>query len=187
MAGKGKAKRLLSGLGGVILSLIAAAAVYLAAVMLQSPGAKPPQETASAEKTRPPVTRMQAAAMDDASAMARMFECRLPALPGLTPKGRGVNTAHDGGAARLVTLSYNGAAISAVQPASAAPLLLRGELDVTLRSDLTVLNLPAVLAERGRACCLYFSDETAAYSFYAPDAEEGEFLDLAARLIWVEP
>lgn len=186
MAGKGKAKRLLTGLGGVVLSLIAAAAVYLAAVMLQSPGARP-QENAAPEKTRPPVTRMQAAAMDDASAMARMFECRLPALPGLTPKGRGVNASHDGEPARLVTLSYNGAVISAVQPASAAPLLLRGELDVTLRGDLTVLNLPAVLAERGRARCLYFSDEAAAYSLYAPEAEEEEFLALAAGLHWVEP
>lgn len=185
MAGKGSVKRLLSGLGGVILALVAAAAIYLAAVLLQSPGEKP--ETAAADKPRSTVARMQAAAMDDAGAMARMFENRLPAIPNMTPKGRGVNTTHDGETARLVTLNYNGVVISAVQPASAAPLLLHGELDVSLRGDLNILNLPAVLAQKGRSHCLYFSDEAASYAVYAPDAEESDFLNLAAHLTWVEP
>ena len=77
--------------------------------------------------------------------------------------------------------------LSAVQPATAAPLLLHGDLDVELRSDLTVLNLPAVLASRGNARCLYFSDEAAAYALYAPDAAEDVFLSLIPRLSWVEP
>ncbi len=186
MAGKGTGRRILGRVAGAVLALIAAAAVYLAAVLLQSPGADKPESYTAAEK-RPPVTRMQAAAMDDAAQMARMFEYRLPALPGLTPRGRGENVRHDGADARLVTLSYNGVVISAVQPAAAAPLLLHGDMDVVLRSDLTALNLPAVLAERGNARCLYFSDESAAYAVYAPDASQEDFLLLIPRLVWVEP
>ena len=186
MAGKGILKRALARGAGALLALVAAAAVYLAAVLLQSPGADR-AESYTAPEQRPPVTRMQPAAMDDAAQMARMFEYRLPALPGLTPRGRGVNALHDGADARLVTLSYTGVTISAVQPATAAPLLLHGELDVVLRSDLTVLNLPAVLAEKGSARCLYFSDEGAAYAVYAPDAAEEDFLRLIPRLTWIDP
>lgn len=186
MAGTGKWKRFFSRLGGAALALIAAGLVFLAAVLLQSPGDS--QKAASVPAAeQAPVTRMQAAQMDDVSALARMFESRLPALPGWTPHGRGENALHDGAPARLVTLTYNGVILSAVRPASAAPLLLHGELDVALRSDLTVLNLPAVLAQKGRAHCLYFSDESAAYAVYAPDAEEEAFLAVIPRLAWVLP
>ncbi|MBR1585410.1 MAG: hypothetical protein IJ662_07725 [Clostridia bacterium] len=186
MAGKGKFKRVMSRVGGVLLALLAAALVYLAAVLLQVPGVN--QEEGYIVKEEPaPVTRMQAASMGDTAALAKMFEARLPVLQGLTPNGQGVNRTHDGSPARLVTLQYNGLTISAVQPAAAAPLLLHSELDVTLRSDLTVLNLPAVMASRGSAYCLYFSDETTAYAMYAPEAEEQDFLTVASRLTWVNP
>ena len=186
MAEKGKGKRFFSALGGLILVLIAAGVIYLTAVLLQPTGADGPDAFAAAP-TRAPVTRMQAAQMDDAGQMARMFEGRLPAIPSLTPRGRGENRTHDSGAARLVTLAYNGVTISAVQPATAAPLLLHSELDVSTRSDLTALNLPAVLAHKGEAYCLYFSDEAAAYAIYAPKAGEDEFLALIGRLQWVTP
>ena len=183
---KGICARLFSRLGGMILALLAAALIYLAAVLLQSPGANR-QEGLITEETQPPVTRMQAATMNDARELARMFESRLPVLSGYQLSGQGVNTSHDGATARLVNLYYNGVTLSAVQPATAAPLLLHGDLDVELRSDLTVLNLPAVLASRGNARCLYFSDEAAAYVLYAPDAAEDVFLSLIPRLSWVEP
>ena len=186
MAGKGNVKRFFGRAAGVALALAAAGLVYLAAVLLQSP-AEHRLESAAPRETRPPVTRMQAAQMDDAAALARMFEGRLPVLPGLALQGRGENAVHDGAAARLVTLTYSGIVLSAVQPASAAPLLLHGELDVALRSDLTALGLPAVLAEKGNARCLYFSDEAAAYSVYAPNAEESVFLQLIGHLAWTEP
>jgi len=185
MAGKGKGKRFFSALGGLILVLIAAGVIYLTVVLLQPPGDDGRDTYAAA--TRAPVTRMQAAQMDDAKQLARMYEGRLPAVPSLTPRGRGENKTHDGSAARLVTLFYNGVTISAVQPASAAPLLLHGEMDISTRSDLTALNLPAVLASRGSAYCLYFSDEDAAYSVYAPKATEEEFLSLIDRLQWITP
>lgn len=186
MAGKGKCKRFLSGLGGLILVLIAAGMIYVAAVLLQTPEAEK-QDAYAAAPTRAPVTRMQAAQMDDAGQLARMFEGRLPVIPSLTPRGRGENATHDGAAARLVTLIYNGVTISAVQPATAAPLLLHGDLDISTRSDLTALNLPAVLASRGDAYCLYFSDENAAYAVYAPQASEADFLALIGHLSWVNP
>ena len=181
---KSKLRRLLGGLGGFALTLILAAVIYLAAVLLQTPGA---QEEASFVVREEPetVTRMQSASMQDARALAQLFESPLPALPNAVPNGQAVNTRHDGQTVRKVTLDYGSLVINAVRPASAAPLLLRGELDLSLRSDLTVLNLPATLACRDGAWCLYFSDETAAYSLYAPKAEEAEFLSLPASIQWV--
>ncbi len=182
----GFCKRLFSRLGSMILALVAAVLIYLAVVLLQTPGAKR-QDAYIVEETQPPVTRMQAATMNDARELARMFEARLPVLSGYRLSGQGVNTSHDGENARLVNLYYNGVTISAVRPSAAAPLLLHGELNVDLRSDLTVLNLPAVMAAKGNARCLYFSDETTAYSIYAPNAEEDAFLALLPRLSWVSP
>ena len=69
---KGICARLFSRLGGMILALLAAALIYLAAVLLQSPGANR-QEGLITEETQPPVTRMQAATMNDARELARMF------------------------------------------------------------------------------------------------------------------
>ena len=183
---KSRLRRLISRLSGMILALIAAAVIYLALVMLQTLGVANKAEPGTPEK-QPAITRMQAATMNDVRELARMYEARLPVLSGYKLSGRGENATHDGGVARVVRLYYNGVTISAVRPASAAPLLLHGELDITLRTDRTVLNLPAVLACRNGAYCLYFSDETSAYTLYAPQAEEEEFLSLASRLSWVAP
>ena len=186
MAEKRGIKRVLARMGTALLALTAGVLVYLAAVLLQSP-AQHGQDAFIVEEAPQAVTRMQSATMMDASALARMFESRLPVLNGLTPEGKAVNTSYDGGVARLVTLRYNGVTLAAVQPAAAAPLLLHGELDVQLRSDLTVLGLPAVLASKGSAHCLYFSDEAASYTVYAPEADEKTFLSLIPRLSWVNP
>ena len=181
-----KVKRLLGRLFGALMALLAAALIYLALVILPSPAEQAVRDTAPSS-TPAPVGRMQAAAMDDALSMARMFEYRLPQVQGFSLRGEGVNTAHDGQDARLVTLRYEGFTLSAVRPASAAPLLLREGLDVSLRSDAVALSLPAVIAARGNAWCAYFSDENAAYSVYAPAAEEKTFFELLSRLSWAEP
>lgn len=186
MADKKTGRNIAGKLGGLLLALVAAGAVYLAAVLLHSPSVTE-KVVSPAPTAAPPVARMQAATMDDPAALARMFENRLPMLPGYKLNGQGVNTTYDGATARLVTLNYNGLTLSAVRPAAAAPLLLHGELDLSLRSDLTVLNLPAVLAAKGQAMCLYFSDENAAYSLYAPQVEEETFLGLLPHLNWAEP
>ena len=74
--------------------------------------------------------------------------------------------------------------ITAVRPASAAPLLLRGELSVSMTNELTVLNHPAMLASRGGAHCVYFTNESAAYSVYTPQAEKEDFLAVLKRMTW---
>ena len=182
---KNRFRRLLGGLVSLVLVLILIAAIYLAAVLLEIPGAEPEGSWVVEEETQP-MTRMQAANMSDAQALAQLFGAPLPALAGYTPAGEGRNTSHDGRLARQVTLQYDGFLITAVRPASAAPLLLRPELSVSLRRDLTVMNLPAVLASRDGAYCAYFSSDTAAYSVYAPAAQEEDFFSLLSRLTAVQ-
>lgn len=174
-------KRVLAGL----FSLFLMALVYVAAVLLQSP-ADNREGSFVVEDEPEAVTRMQAAAMNDAAALSRLFGAPLPALPSLTPNGQGENAAHDGQTVRKATLTYDGLVITAVRPASAAPLLLLSGLSVSLKSDLTVLNLPAVLCGRGSQRCVYMSNESAAYSIYAPNCSEDDFLALLERLVWVQ-
>lgn len=181
----GKAKkphRLARFLGGLTLALLVMAAVYLAAVLLQSP-----EENLGAVGTEAPgpeVSRMQSAAMEDPQALSRLFEASLPVLPGYACRGEAGNESWDGKTARIATLAYEGFTVTAVQPASAAPLLLRPDLETSLQSGITVLGLPAMLAERETQKCLYFSNETAAYALYAPNAESEDFFALAQRLQW---
>ena len=169
-------------LGGFVLALLTAGAVYAAAVLLQPPEESPAADTAPA----PTVTRMQSAHMEDAAALARLFEAPLPALPGFACQGEAGNSRWDGAAARFAVLTYEGFSVSAVQPAAAAPLLLRAGLEVSAESGLTVLGLPAMLCAKDGQKCLYFANEAAAYALYAPNAETEEFLSLAERLAWTE-
>ena len=118
--------------------------------------------------------------------MGHMLGAPLPQFSGHTPAGEARNTRHDGQTVRQVTLTYPGLVITAVRPASAAPLLLRNELSIQSRSDLTVMNLPATLAGKGSSHCLYFSSEFAAYSLYAPNATEEEFLSLLRQITQVK-
>ena len=167
----------------IALAILLMALVYVAAVLLQLPGDMEENSFVVQEESEP-VTRMQAADMNDAAALSALFGAPLPCLPGLTPSGQGGNTTHDGETVRVATLRYEGLTVTAVRPASAAPLLLHGDLSVSMRSDLTVLNLPAVLASHGDQYCAYVTSEHAAYSFYAAQATEEEFLALLQRLAW---
>lgn len=177
----GRLRRLLGGLVSLGLALILMAVIYLAAILLKTPEAE--KESAwVVEEEQAPVSRMQPATMSDAKALSELFGAPLPVLPGYPQSGTGENAAHDGQLARVATLHYEGFTVTAVRPASAAPLLLHGELAVRLRSDLTVMNLPAVLASRGNAYCAYFSSEAAAYAVYAPEVAEEAFLALLSRL-----
>ena len=166
---------------GVVLLM---AVAYVAAVMLQMPDEQPKLSGVSAE--RESIPRMQPAAMNSAEALAGLFGAPLPYLPGYAMTGQGDNVDYEGINARIVTLQYSGVTVSAVRPASAAPLLLRGELSVSLRGDLSYLHLPAVLAEKGNARCVYFSSTDAAYSVYAPQATEEDFFAMLEKLQWTE-
>ena len=173
-----------SGLTSLILALLLMAVIYVAAVLLDSPE-KSQQNAWVVEEDEKAVTPLQAASTSDVRALSQMLGAPLPALPNHTPVGEARNTAHDGKNVRQVTLSYGGLIITAVRPASAAPLLLRNELSIQSRSDLTVMNLPATLASQHDRHCLYFASEFAAYSIYTPSATEEEFLSIIRQITQV--
>ncbi len=180
---QGKGKRFFKSVIAVIGSVLLMGAVYLAAVLIQSP-VDGLAGSFVVEDEEEIVTRIQPAQIDDAQSLASLFGAPLPVVPSLLIRGQAGNTTHDGQNVRVATLQYEGLVVTAVRPASAAPLLLRGELSVSLKSDLTVLNHPAVLASRGGARCVYFSNESAAYSIYTPQADEEAFLEVLKRLTW---
>ena len=179
--GKDKIKRLFRGIGAGLLAVLVIAGVFLGGILLEIPG-KEKESRWVVEEEKEPVTLMQAANMSDVSALSRLFGAPLPGLAGQMPRGEARNVSFDGQNARRVVLLYEGFQVEAVRPAEAAALLLKDELDVQLRSDLTVMNLPATLAGRGGAFCAYFADSTAAYAVYAPAAEETVFLELLKKL-----
>ena len=180
---QGKGNRVFKTVFAVIGSVLLMGAVYLAAVLIQSP-VDGLAGSFVVEDEEEIVTRIQPAQIDDAQSLASLFGAPLPVVPSLLIRGQAGNTTHDGQNVRVATLQYEGLVVPAVRPASAAPLLLRGELSVSLKSDLTVLNHPAVLASRGGARCVYFSNESAAYSIYTPQADEEAFLEVLKRLTW---
>lgn len=168
----------------VLGALLLMAVVYVSAVLLQIPDADSGLDTAAAEPETVP--RMQPAAMNDAQALSELFGAPLPYLPGYALAGQGDNVDYEGANARLVTLQYPGATITAVRPAAAAPLLLHEGMSVSLHSDLSVLNLPAMLAEKGNERCVYFSSTQAAYTVYTPSAASDAFLHFLEQLEWTE-
>ena len=182
---KGKLRGALGVLWRGLLILAAMAAAYTLAVVLHMPTQVQSEDYVVVEDPVP-VTPMQPASMNDPQGLARLFEAPIPALPGYAVSGEGGNTAHDGETARVAVLRYEGLTIMAVQPASAAPLLLREELNVSLRGDVTVLGLPAVMAERDGAFCVYFSNSWAAYSVYASQADEASFFAALEKLSWAQ-
>ncbi|MBR3017242.1 MAG: hypothetical protein IKH57_09220 [Clostridia bacterium] len=170
--------------GGIFIALgalLLMAVIYVSAILLQMPE----EESYNADE-QTPVTRMQPAAMSDARALAELFGAQLPYLPGYAMAGSGTNADYEGVVARVVTLQYSGVTVAAVRPASAAPLLLHGDLSVEMRSDLSVLNLPAMLASKGQARCVYLTGKDAAYSVYAPQAAEEDFISMLEKLKWTE-
>ena len=181
--GKGNLGKWLRRGAAAALVLLLMAVIYVAVVLLQPPGETDKGSFVVQEEDEK-VTRMQAAQMNDAAGLAALFGAPLPFLPGEPAAGQGTNASYDGETARVATLTCGGLTISGVRPAKAAPLLLRGELSVSLRSDLTVLNLPAVLASRGNARCVYVSDETAAYAIYSQALEEDAFFSALKQLSW---
>lgn len=178
--GKGAVGRIFLVLGVVLLMAI----VYVSAILLQIPEDETDNYVVVEEPE--PITRMQPATMNDARALAGLFGATLPYLPGYAMRGQGDNASYEGSVARIATLQYSGVTITAVRPASAAPLLLHKDLSVQLRNGLSVLNLPAMLAEKGNARCVYFSGADAAYSVYAQQAAEEDFFNMLGNLQWTE-
>ncbi len=181
--GNGRGGRIVKGVFLALFAVLVMAVIYLAAVLIQSPS---DGVTGSfvVDEGEEIISRMQPAQSGDAQSLASLFGAPLPMLPGFEPQGQAGNTTHDGRNVRVAALQYEGLMITAVRPASAAPLLLREGLSVSMMNDLTVLNHPAVLASRNGAHCVYFSNESAAYSVYTPQAEEEDFLAVLKRMTW---
>lgn len=184
----GKKNKLSRGIQGLIrgsIMLVIALMVYVGVVLLETPEAR--QDDWTVLEDAGDVRPLQAAESSDPKALARLLGAPLPAFSGANVSGEARNTTHDSKTVRQITLRYNGAVITALRPASAAPLLLRDGLSVSLRSDLTAMNLPAVMAEGDGEYCLYFSGGQAAYSLYARAESAEEFLRLAEKLRAVMP
>ncbi len=179
-------RRLLSGILTTFCTLLLMAFLYCAAVLLQGPAEQ--REGSFVVQDEPQaVTRMQAASTGDPDALAALFGAPLPVLRGASVEGEGSNALLDGQTARVAALRFPGFTVTAVRPAAAAPLLLRKGLSVSLKTDVTVLNMPAILAARGTEYCVYMTGEDAAYAVYAPGLDEASFLALLDRLTWAMP
>ena len=181
MEKRSKARGFFRFIGWLLGGILIIAVVYGIAILLHSPDIEPEKKEAAEI-----VTPMQAGASTDVRALSALFGARLPYLPDYAMNGQAANLVWGGQTVRKVTLTYNGFTVSAVRPANAASVLLRKELTVTARDDLTLLGMPVLLAGKGAAYCAYFSDEQAAYSVYAPDADEETFLQLLNKLKMTE-
>ncbi len=125
----------------------------------------------------------------DLSQLSRLFDHAFPVLPDAGVYGTVGTERLEGKNARLLTLDYAQVNLSCVWPATAAPLLLRPDLTVMSlytedRYRFSILSMPAVYAEKGDRRCLYFSDESAAYSLYTDSMDRDAFLYLSQRLQW---
>ena len=171
-------KRLAAALGALILMAI----VYVAVVLLDRPDADKQGMYAVTDED---ITPLQAAQFTDPALLAQSFGVEIPCLKGYPMRGTARNAVYDGKTARLITLEYDGLTVTAARPASAAPLLLRDALTLTTENNITILGIPAALAEKGAEKCLYLVTSSAAYAVYAPNMTRDDFLAVAARLTLV--
>ena len=180
MAGNRKIRRFFAALAKLLGVLLLIGLVYVGASLLHSPDF----EGGSPTETREPVTPMQEGSFTDVQELAGLFGARLPFRPDQKPQEQAVNLERNGMTVRKVTLAYDGFTVTAVRPADAAPLLLREEMWLSTYDDMEVLGLPAAVASRDDAYCVYFSDDEAAYSIYFADKET--VVETVARLQWTK-
>lgn len=171
-------KRCLATLGALLLMAI----LYVGVVLIDRPDA---DEQGMYAVTEEDITPLQAAQFTDPTLLAQSFGVEIPCLSGVPMRGMARNAVYDGKTARVVTLDYDGLTITAVRPASAAPLLLRDHLSLSTDARYTLLSIPATLASRGDEHCLYFVTSAAAYAVYAPAMRLDDLIALAGRLTLV--
>lgn len=127
---------------------------------------------------------------DNATALARAFSHPLPALPGQACEGEVRSVSFEGNNALLTTIQYDSFSLTCVQPALAAPLLLRLPLQpATVQTDdassFSILSMPAVYLYGGRAHCFYFSDDSAAYALFSDTLDLSSLAIVASSLKWI--
>lgn len=177
---KGFFRRFFAGTWYLIGLIIAAVLCFLGVLMLTGhfEGLNQP-ETVGTAPLNPGQTQ-------DVAALSESFGLPLPTLPGYSMHGQALNVSYNGRNVRQAILQYDGFTITCVQPAFAAPLLLRSDLSLSLEEGITVDGLPAALSEKDTAFCLYFNTDDAAYSIFAPAAEKESFLQLAEKIVFTE-
>ncbi|MBQ8136336.1 MAG: hypothetical protein IJ174_02790 [Clostridia bacterium] len=171
---KGKFRRALKTLALVLAAAVFAGALYLFGAALHAFGGGGGGETAEAYAVRDEeaVAPIIAGETGDIAQLREMAGFPLLYLANQRFFGEAANASYGGSIAKLITMRYQmGIVITAVAPARAAPLLKRSGL--TLSSEAKTLNLQgnrraAVCAEDGgKAACLYFTTDDAAYAIYA--------------------
>lgn len=175
-------KRVLKCVFGALgVGLVAAVLAVLAIV------AAPPEEVRRANAYAvAEFEQLPAIPATDATQMpllTRVFGHRLYFVNGMGLSGTVRNDSFEGKMARVATIHFGEATLYAVRPAIAAPLILQAGLDLSLNDNLVVAGLPAMYAQSGDARCLYFSDDAAAYAFYAPQMAQTQFFDMAQLLM----
>lgn len=173
---KGFFRRFLSGTAYGAGLVIAAVICFLGILLLTGhfEGLSQP-EAVGADPLNPGQTT-------DVRALAETFGQEVPALNGYPMHGQALNTTYNGRNVRMAILQYDGFTVTCVQPAFAAPLLMKNQLSLSLEEGFSVDGLPAVMAEKNGAYCLYFNTDHAAYSLFAPAADEDSFLQLAQKI-----
>lgn len=161
-----------------LLGLTAAAAVCFVAVLMLSGQFEDGRTQPPAQGAAP----LQAGQTVDFAALQDAFGASLPCLPGQPMQGLLSNVHYNGHNVRRAVQQYEGFTITALQPSFAAPLLMQGQLSLSLEGELTVAGLPAALAEGENEYCFYFSTEEAAYSLHAAGIDKENFLSLAALI-----
>ena len=175
-------------LGILILFVLTAAFVILISLLIVKPGTKDAPAAAAVQADFPdPVSPLSTG---NAQALARAFSHPLPALPSQSFQGEIRSVPFEGKNALMVTLQYPAFTLTCVQPALAAPLLLKEGLTPTsVRIDNTdgfsVLSMPAIYLKSDTAHCFYFSDESAAYALYTDQTDLSTLVYFASALRWV--
>lgn len=176
-------------LGALILFFLCAAFFCLIALLIVKPGAKDsPVSAPSVQAEFPdPVPPLVSG---NAQALSRAFSHPLPFFSGYSFEGEVRTVPFEGNSALMATLSYPSFTVVCVQPALAAPLLLRDSLtpaSVTVdnQSGFSILSMPAVYMKGGHTHYFFFSDDSAAYAVYTDQADLSSLVTFASSLRWV--
>ncbi len=184
-AGKrtGRLRRVLGGLLFLVFTLLSAALVCAAAVLLHSFDAEKSKNALNAadfevvEETA--VSRITPGESSDINELRARCGFALPYFPGQLFFGEVSNAEYGGENAVRVTMRYqSGMVIEAVCPAAAAPLIRRSGQELELYDSLEVPfagmsgGIAALMAQGGGGSSLYFATGAAAYTAYAPVARE---------------
>ncbi len=176
-------------IGALLLFSLCAFFFCLITLLIVKPGSKnAPASAPSVQAEFPdPVSPLSSG---NAQALSRAFSHPLPVYPDHPFDGNIRSVPFEGKNALLATLVYPSFTISCVQPAPAAPLLLRDRLaPASVRIDnqdgFSILSMPAIYMKGENAHCFFFSDESAAYTLYTDQTDLSSLVTFASRLRWV--